>query len=348
MNKIQLSKEIKRWKDFYIKRGIPPKLYEIYLNYATPLLEKDLPVIYDFEHLYRLLGINKSLLAAMVNSPEAFYRTFSIPKRSGGVRTITAPHESLKTIQSWIYSNILAKTKVSKCAHGFMTKRSIVTNAQCHVHKKYLLKLDLQDFFPSIPKSFVVQVFHKFGYTNRVSGYLSSICCYEECLPQGAPTSPMLCNIIAFHMDNRLNGLAKSYYYKYTRYADDLAFSGTHISISFVDKVSKIIEECGFRLNKNKIRLYNERGSKILTGVSIANGKLSLPRDYRRSLTQELYYIQRYGLNGHVRHNKIKNPHYLESMLGKVNYWLMIEPNNENAQMYRDYLSRIYKQKFGL
>lgn len=96
---------------------------------------------------------------------------------------------------------------------------------------------------------------------------------------------------------------------------------------------------------KKKIRLYNNKGSKILTGINLSNGTLTLPRNYRRNLEQEIFYIRKYGFNSHVSHEKIRNPHYLETILGKINFWLMIEPNNSFAQNAYQHFKQLYQQK---
>lgn len=345
MNKRELNAELRRWEAFYANKGIEKDVYQIFLNYAKPLLLQDLPVIFDYIHLAGLLGLSPEFILRIVNSPESFYREFEIPKRSGGKRKIISPYDSLKYVQRWILENILCKVKVSGCAHGFVFQRSIITNATYHLQGKNLLKIDLKDFFPSIPKSFVIRVFQILGYSYKVSVYLACICCYDECLPQGAPTSPMLSNIISRHLDNRLKGLAKKSGNVYTRYADDIAFSGDNITIGFATTVKRIVEECGFQINENKVRLYNANGSKILTGLSLANGILKLPRNTRRKLEQELYYIKKYGLYAHINHEKIRNPRYLESMIGRLNFWLMVEPDNEFVKGAKDYLIDILKEK---
>ena len=135
---------------------------------------------------------------------------------------------------------------------------------------------------------------------------------------------------------------------RYTRYADDLAFSGKSIKPELTEYVAKIIMECGFDVNVDKIKLYKGDGAKILTGVSLANGKIRVPRDYRRNLKQELYFIQHYGIGEHVRRKKINNPHYLESIIGKTEFLLMLEPDNEFALSSMEYLRILYKQKYNL
>ena len=346
MTELQLQKMIGLWKAYYRSRGIAPKFANQCLDYACSLLRQDMPVIFDLPHLCLLLGLDVSYLHSIVYGADKHYRNFLIRKKSGGVRELSAPHYTLKYVQTWIYENILSKVKVNYCAHGFCPKKSIVTNARVHVSNKYLLKLDLKDFFPSITQNQVINVFRSLGYSNHVAFYLGSICCVDGHLPQGAPTSPALSNIIAHHLDNRLLGVAKKMGYKYTRYADDLAFSGDLIKPVFVQYVVRIISECHFIVNASKVKLYKGKGAKILTGVSLANGQIRVPREYRRKLEQELYYIRNYGLGEHIRRKRIKNPHYLESVIGKTEFWLMLEPENEFAKQALEYLRALYNQKY--
>lgn len=344
----QVEEMIKLWMAYYQSRNVSQKLTKQCLDYARPLFKQDMPVIFDFQHLCLLLGLKTEYLQSVIYGAKSHYRDFAIRKKSGGVRILSAPHYTLKYVQQWIYKYILSKTKVNYCAHGFRPKKSIVTNAKVHVGNKFLLKLDLKDFFPSITLNQVINVFRNFGYSNHVAFFLGSICCLDGHLPQGAPTSPALSNIIAQHLDNRLLRLAKKMNYKYTRYADDLAFSGEYITPSFTEYVVKIISECKFIVNAAKVKLYKGAGAKILTGVSLANGKIRVPREYRRNLEQELYFIQQYGMAEHMRRRKIKNPNYLESVIGKTRFWLMLEPENQFAASALEYLTMLYKQKYSI
>ena len=336
---------LKEWDKFYTEKNVSEDLKKSLLDYSAVLLEKGVPVIYDLDHLCALLGLKKYFVTSVVFCSKVFYREFKIRKRSGGYREIRAPYASLLYMQNWIYKEILIKCKVNATAHGFVKKRSILTNANVHKGQPYLLKMDLKDFFPSISINWVVQVFKQIGYTNDVSFYLASICCLEDVLPQGAPTSPALSNIVASFMDKRLYKLCQEYGYKYTRYADDIAISGAFISPTIIDVVSSIIENCGFEVNKKKTRLYGEKGNKIITGISLANNEMRVPRDYRRGLEQEIYYILKYGYDAHVKRNKIRKSNYLQSIIGKLNFWLMVEPQNEMAKKGYEYLYPIYKER---
>lgn len=332
----------REWKRFYKSRGLDKSKTQIYMDYVNQLSKYNLPVIFEFEHLSKLLGIKPKFLSAMINSPENFYRSFAIPKRSGGTREINSPYPSLHHCQDWIYKNILLKIPISTSAHGFVPKKSIFSNAKQHLGKKAFLKMDLENFFPSIPINWVINLFRSYGYTPNVSFYLAALCTYEGRLSQGAATSPYLSNILLRGLDKRLERLCDSYNLKYTRYADDIAFSGDYIPHKFISIVENIISDFGLSVNKNKTRLQTKnKGRRILTGLSIRSDEIRLPKNYKRKLKQEIYFIEKYGLLSHLSRKKIHNPNYLESLAGRVQFWLMAEPHNENAHHANDLIKKI-------
>lgn len=320
------------WKKGFERSGLIPEKTAEYLAYIKPLLKQDLPIIFDFEHLCLLLGCQASYLASVVNANKCHYRSFDIPKRSGGRRIITAPYSTLLHCQRWIYQHILLKVPIHPSAHGFCYKKSIITNAKVHIGQNHFLKIDLEDFFPSIKINQVINVFKSLGYTQMVSFYLASICCYEDSLPQGAPTSPVLSNIIAKHMDNRLMKFARRFQFKYTRYADDLAFSGERITAKHLEYITGIIESCGFIINEDKTLLKQSKQRRIITGLSIAGEQIRLPREYKRNLKLEIHHILKNGWVLHMRNRRIKNPDYQRVIVGKINFWLSVEPENEFAK----------------
>ena len=249
------------------------------------------------------------------------------------MRIISSPYPALLECQYWIYNNILKKIKIHPAAQGFTFNKSILTNATIHLNQDHFLKIDLKDFFPTIKINRVIAIFKSLGYNDRVAFYLASICCLNKELPQGAPTSPIISNIIARGLDKRLLSLSKKFQLKYSRYADDLAFSGHVIPVKYIDYVTNIIEDCGFAVNNKKTFLQHSKGKRILTGISIAEEKMKLPKDYKRKLKQEIFYINTYGILSHMRNQKIKNPAYLQSIIGKLRFWLSVEPNNRYARM---------------
>ncbi|WP_431160858.1 retron St85 family RNA-directed DNA polymerase [Flagellimonas beolgyonensis] len=329
------------WKSYLESRRVQEEVKEQYLSYINSLLEKNVPIIFNFDHLGLLLGRSKYYLASVINSPENHYREFKIKKRSKGFRKITTPYPALLEMQYWIYINILKNIQIHSTAHGFTHKKSIITNSKIHAGQNHLLKIDLKDFFPSIEKNRIIHIFKELGYPNIIAFYLAQICCYEDCLPQGAPTSPILSNIVSTRLDKRLINLSKKFELKYTRYADDLTFSGNSISATFISYVNDIINDEGFEININKTRLYQQKGKRIVTGVSVLEEEIKIPRDYKRRLKQELHYIFKFGLKSHMAKNKIRKANYLYVILGKVNFWLSIEPNNEYAVNARNRLKEL-------
>ena len=253
-----------------------------FLHYVEKLGAINLPVIFCLDHLSLLLGIELKYLTGMVMQTESFYREFSIPKRSGGRRLISAPYPSLLHCQQWISKNIASKIPVHESVHGFIPDRSVVTNAETHLGCEWLLKIDIKDFFPSIDIQRIVWIFKKCGYARDVSFVLARLCTLKDKLPQGSAASPTLSNIAFARTDKRLRCLADRWKVKYTRYADDLTFSGHYIPSKFINIVYEILQVEGFIPNKEKTRLIGPKGRKIVTGVSVSGKILKLPKATKR------------------------------------------------------------------
>ncbi|WP_271103991.1 reverse transcriptase family protein [Pseudomonas tohonis] len=327
-----LSISTDEWFKRLSKRGVSKDLIARYFPYAQKLGESNSPVIFELEHLSRLVGIEYDSLRGMISGTENFYRTFNIKKRSGGTRKIEAPYPSLLLCQDWIYRNILINKPVHESAHGYVPRRSIFSNASVHLGARCLLKMDLRDFFPSIKINWVINYFSGLGYADNVAFYLAALCCCDGRLVQGASTSPYLTNILLVGLDRRLSAISKKYGLNYTRYADDLTFSGEYISHRVIGIVSSIVDEYGLSVNEAKTRLQIDKNQKIVTGLSVAGDKLTVPRQYKRKLKQELFYIKKYGYSSHVAKVRQRNPFYVESLLGKLYFWLQAEPDSREAK----------------
>ena len=301
------------WRNYFNSKGLSDNIIDEHIKYIQKLSSNKLPIIFEFLHLAKLLGRSNVFLALAVNNPETLYREFEIPKRnSKELRVITCPYPSLLEVQNWIYNNILKSIKVHPCAHGFLPNRSIISNVQPHINSQQILKIDLKDFFPSISINRIISIFYNQGYNKKVSYYLARLCSFEDVLPQGAPTSPALSNIVCYKMDKRIYRLCKKFNLNYTRYADDLTISGVAIPKKIFDYIKEIIEDSGFELNDSKTKFYNKNSKKIITGVQIKNNGITLPKNYKKSLCKELYYINKYGLESHMSKNKIRKYKVLE------------------------------------
>jgi retron-type reverse transcriptase len=239
------------------------------------------------------LGVSKKLISAIALRPRGYYREFEIAKRNGRKRTIQAPRVFLKTIQRYILDCILAPVSLHEAACGFRRGHSCSTGAKQHVQRPFLWNIDLQDFFPSIGRGRVVQAFSALGYLPNAALLLASLCCLDEALPQGAPTSPALANIVFAPIDGQLASLAKNSGSCYTRYADDLSFSRMEpITEKFRQAVVQVIRDAGFRINSRKSRLMGPKCSRQVTGLTV-NEKVSIPRQRRRQLRARFHHVRR-------------------------------------------------------
>ena len=320
--------EISLWNEHLTQTVKSETRREAYIEYARRLLSDDLPVLFSLAHLSRVTGLKTEILASQIFHSHKYYREFDIPKRSGGFRTISTPYPSLLHGQRWIQSHILHKVSVHKAAHGFALERSVVTNAAPHLGKRWVLKLDLKSFFPSVHIRRIVAIFKRCGYARDISFFLARLCCLHDSLPQGAATSPVLSNIVFKKTDTRLSALSSKYDLAYTRYADDITFSGCYIPSQFILLVSEIIESEGFAVNPKKTRLVGPKGRKIVTGVSVSGETLKLPRQTRRMIRQEVFHLRTKGFMEHTAARKIADPLYAERILGKLAFWRQVEPEN--------------------
>lgn len=226
------------------------------------------------------------------------YLSFEIPKKTGGNRSIDAPDKFLKKIQRRIDLLIRLFHTPKPPSHGFETKRSIVSNAQVHVGKKYVLNVDLKDFFPSIHFGRVRAILQlaPLRMTPEFAHIIANICCYKGILPQGAPTSPILTNLVSQRLDYKLVGLARETHCFYTRYADDITFSSDkpRFDEAFIEKLKDLISSEGFTINDKKTRVQKKSIRQEVTGV-IVNEKLNVPRKYIRNVRAMLHNWEKLG-----------------------------------------------------
>jgi RNA-directed DNA polymerase len=216
------------------------------------------------------------------------YQRFTIRKRGGGLRTIDAPSEELKRLQRRILRRVLALLVVHPAVHGFERGRSIVTNARLHVGRSVVVRLDIRDFFNSTGAKRVEKFFRRIGWDRPAARLLTGLCTHEGGLPQGAPTSPRLANLVNYKLDTRLDHLAAKAGAMYSRYADDLTFSFDRDEAgrvrALIRTVQRIVENEGYRLHKRrKLHVRRPHQRQIVTGV-VVNERPNLPRETRRWL----------------------------------------------------------------
>ncbi|MDY4803688.1 reverse transcriptase domain-containing protein [Campylobacter sp.] len=297
------------------------------------------------------------------------YRVFRIPKKTGGFREIYAPHETLKNILRKFNKYFVSKYNCFYSssgenyspAHGFMRNRSVATNAEKHKYKRYVLNIDLENFFPSISQARVWRMLQcrPFYLSARTANLLASLLCYQESkntirdqifdfflrdkqnkqnnfLPQGAPTSPMISNFICRKLDYKLGKLAENYEANYTRYADDITFSFDDYKLNnndkFFQKIKQIIEEENFKINYKKVRMQNYKIRQMVTGL-VVNKKINVTRKFIKDLRALLFMIENYGLDSaksyFAKLNQDKD--ILKVIQGKLSYLKMVKGSNDST-----------------
>lgn len=303
-------------------------------DYAKRLLDHKVAVIFDQEHFSLLTEVPVDTIKALLNNFNS-YNEIQIPKKNGGNRTLLIPNEELKSIQRWILNNILNSIPISDYAKGFKKGLSIVKNAEVHTNKECLLNIDLTDFFSSIESQRVYKAFRYIGYTKEISAMLSRLCTYNNFLPQGSPTSPYLANIICKKMDKRLFSLCKDKGIDYTRYADDLTFSGDIMLSKYLPIISEIVEDEGFQINTTKTRISYQHHRQVVTGLTVNKG-LNIPRDMKKKLSQEIYFCKKYGVQGHLAQTGQTYSNYKHYLLGKAYFIKMV-----NKELGEKFIRRI-------
>ena len=290
----------------------------------------------------------------------AHYREFTIPKKSGGVRTISAPVRLLRSMQTYTNRILQSLYEAPNCVTGFVPSKSVADNARIHVGMNYVFNTDLKDFFSSIPQARVWGALRTrpFCFNETLASAIAGLCCIEELrieneeeadgdlpeaklvhvLPQGSPCSPILTNIVCHNLDWKLSGLARRFHLRYSRYADDITFSSNHNVYQedgeFMTEFRRIIAEQNFTLNEKKTRLQKKGERQEVTGLVVSN-RVNVTREYVRDLDNLLYIWERYGR--HAAFTKFlaryvpkqnfprKNPEMISTIQGRLSYIRMVK-----------------------
>ncbi|MDX9719726.1 MAG: reverse transcriptase domain-containing protein [Myxococcota bacterium] len=318
--------------------------------------ENELPRLDKPIQLSKALGIELGQLRQLVYHRDAArklnYRRFTIPKRDGSARAIWAPLPRLKAAQRWVLREILEHLPVHGAAHAFLIRRSIASNAAVHSNAKMLLELDLKDFFPTVSYRRVKGIFRKAGYREQLSSLLALLCTEAprevvehdgkryfvalgaRCLPQGAPTSPALTNVICMRLDRRLAGLASKLGWRYTRYADDLTFSlpikhkGKPQLGKLLGSVMRIVRDEGFQPHPKKTHVSRKGDRQKVTGLIINAPKgPRCERKLKRMLRSAVHNLE-HGA-------ELRPGESLNTLIGYAAYVAMTEPELGKAYLAR-------------
>jgi RNA-directed DNA polymerase len=331
----------------HLGHGVSAGLHDTAVNPAQ-LQARGLPVLGTAADLAMMLGLPLGTLRWLTyhrrGATLVHYHRFGIPKKQGGQRAISAPKPRLAEAQRWVWRNILARLEARPEAHGFVPGRSIVTNATPHAGKAVVINLDLKDFFPSVTFRRVKGLFRGAGYNEHVATVLGLLCtepprlaasldgedCYialgARVLPQGACTSPSLTNLLCRRLDARLAGLAKRHAMTYTRYADDLTFSGDDLRVvgRVLRSARTILQAEGFVEHPSKTHVMRQTARQEVTGLVVNTARPSVPRAYLRQLRAVLHNCATHGL---ASQNREGHPDFAACLRGRVAFVTSVRPD---------------------
>lgn len=350
---------------FYLGQQVSQGL-EHKQNNPDRLKENGLPTIEGMEGLAKLLSTSVSELRFFAFSRKvsklSHYIRFNLPKKTGGERLISAPQPRLKSIQYAILNKILSKIPVHEACHGFCKNRSIVTNALPHVNQKIMINLDLKDFFPTLTYKRVKGLFKALGYSEALATVLGLLCTEPEIksveldsqiwhiargerfLPQGAPTSPIITNLICRRLDRRLQKLASRVNGNYSRYADDITLSGNSLSNQDIGyllrQTQSIVEHEGFHIHPDKTKVIRHSRQQEVTGI-VVNEKLNIAKKTLKRFRATLYQIEKDGPEGKQWG---QSDDVLQAIEGYANFIYMV--NKDKGAQFKLQVHRI-KEKYG-
>lgn len=280
------------------------------------------------------------------NNIEKNYKIYKIKKRNGKYRNICEPSSNLKQIQKRILTNILNNKSISKYAKAYHKGVGLKDNAIPHINKEMILKLDIKDFFENISfvdiynSCFSIEYFPK-----SVGMILTYLCTYDNHLTQGSPTSAYISNLVMKEFDEELGNWCNLKNISYTRYSDDMTFSGEFNPSELIVKVRKMLYKLGLELNNNKIHIVHKSSSQNVTGI-VVNEKLQVNIKYRNKIRQEIYYIKKFGLSSHMKKSdiNIESKKYLNKLYGRIIYVLQINEYDKEFIKYKQFIKSLKRQ----
>ncbi len=320
--------------------------------YSAKLVGKNLPIIFSLPHLCLLAGVNIANVIRFCSTNRiADYKRFKLKKKRGGYRIILMPNDEIKYLQRWILINILEKIPSHQSCMGFDKTSSILKNAQQHLKKEAILKMDLLRFYDSVNEKRIYGIFNHLGFHPNLAVSLAKICTIvpddlfyssfksseldlkaiiinrqEGILAQGAPTSPKLSNLISFRLDKRLTKLAVKHGLQYSRYADDITFSGPIEALKKVKKVAyRIVSEENLCVNFSKTKLLVRGNPFFVTGLSVNNDVVTVPRKRKILIEHHLFHCRKNGVEEHMRICGIAKKNFKDWLLGNIAFVFSVE-----------------------
>lgn len=307
---------------------------------------------------------------------EYCYAQIPMRKKNGGVRILQVPNKRLKRLQRALLP-YFQHAEISSCAAAYVEGRTLLAHALQHANNRMIVKLDIENFFGSTAFS---KVFHAVdealknsplagpdrgsgaresskakNYNGKMSWFIAKACTLNGALPQGAPTSPALSNMVFFPLDKIISSYCGKQEIHYTRYSDDMIFSGDFRPSGLISFVRKLLMQNDYVLNEDKIVIADSGRQQKITGV-VVNHRPQADRKYRRMIRQDIHYIGKYGLEEHLQRKglltddkdkKAQLVAELKKLIGRIAFVLQIDPGNKEFQIYKalcvDLLNRVPK-----
>lgn len=347
------------------KLGIPKsKLLDIH-NSSLRQKSNNQIYIHSLGHLCHLTSANYVYLQRVIRRTVNCYDNYEIPKRSGGNRFISAPTETLKKVQQWINRFVLSNNRPHWRCYSYHSEASIYKCAKEHCNSKWLIKLDIENFFESVSEVSVYDVFKDLGYSPLMAFELARICTIDKKnvkkplrskwmnfnsnstdlpyprkdvkyfgrLPQGAPTSPQISNLVFKKIDQIFQSFSENEGLSYTRYADDICFSSGSNKYSRIDALrlirfcSKELRVQGYTTNKLKTKIIPPGANKIVMGLNVSHSKPKLSKDFKKRVERHVRGIEKFGIIPHASHIKFGSVFsMLNHVTGLINHAICIEP----------------------
>lgn len=321
--------------DEFIKKFGIMEATDMVMNFRS---FNQLPFIYDTHQLAEFICIPRKQMFRMIKSGcRDEYRLITLKRKNGKDRALHAPMPCLKYAQRKILREIASKLSVSEYATAYKSGAKLENNARPHTGKKYILKMDITDFFGSIRfEQIYSAAFNSRYFPKHIGVMLTTLCCFNDVLPQGAPTSPALSNLVLKNFDENIGSWCKKRGISYTRYCDDMTFSSDKNLYNVYIKVKGMLEDIGFEINETKTRFITNTARQTVTGLTV-NEKVSISKDYKRNLRQELFYIFKFGPADSLLHigkgeylpnGQLNILKYLSIVEGKLSFILSVEKDN--------------------
>ncbi|MGI5959640.1 MAG: reverse transcriptase family protein [Massiliimalia sp.] len=300
------------------------------------------------------------------------YQHSTIPKRNGAVRELWVPSYPLQRVQRGVME-LISQGEISPAATAYQKGISLVQNAAPHQGHPVVVQLDLKDFFQSVSFSQVAGALddalrrnpligehfytdlggnprerRKTAYNDVLSYYFAQFCTYKGCLPQGAPSSPMISNLVFAPLDQKILAYCEKHQITYTRYSDDLTFSGEFQTLTpghLIGWVRRLMAANGYELNQEKIRVRRGGERHCVTGL-VVNQTVQPTASFRRDIRQKCYYLNRFGIEDFLRRHggEISGEKELERLLGQIQFVLQVSPENRQFSQYRKQVRQALKE----